>query len=246
MTAPRLEEFEHRASYADGEGRDAWMVRAIGAWMDVVLPPLLASAARGAVLDVGCGEQPFRHTIVASGCRYLGMDVVQNGAGTVDAIGALERLPDPWPLPDAQFPLVLCTEVLEHVTDIDAAFANLRRLTAPSGAVVVTTPFVFPLHMEPYDYRRLTPYGLEQLASTHRFRVERLDRLGTPAQAAATLLADLSILPARRSVLARARVAALRTVLRAGIRGLARARHDVAVNGNTYLGNAVVLRATSR
>jgi SAM-dependent methyltransferase len=242
---PCLADFEHRASYADGEGRDVWIVRAIGAWMDAILPPLLASAARGPVLDVGCGEQPFRRAIVASGCRYVGMDVVQNAAGTVDAIGAVDALPEPWPLPDARYPLVICTEVLEHVSQIEAAFANLRRLTAPSGVVVVTTPFMFPMHMEPSDYRRLTVHGLERLASANRFRIERLDRLGTPAHAATTLLADLSILPARRSVRARARVVALRAAVRAGIRCLARVRDDVVINGNAYLGNGAVLRAES-
>ena len=244
-TTPRLADFEHRATYAHSDGRDAWLVRAIGAWMDSILPPLLGSVARGPVLDVGCGEQPFRRAVVASGCRYVGLDVVQNAAGTVDALGAIDALPDPWPLADARYPLVLCTEVLEHVSQIETAFANLRRLTAPSGAVVVTTPFMFPLHMEPFDYRRLTVHGLERLAVANRFRIERLDRLGTPAHAAATLLADLSILPTRRSVRARARVATLRTAVRAGIRALARVRDDVVINGNAYLGNGAVLRAES-
>jgi len=245
MTDAALADFRHRASYGSADGRDVWMVRAIGDWMNGVLPGLLASAARGPVLDVGCGEQPFRGAITASGCRYVGMDVVQNNAGSVDAIGALDALPEPWPLPDARYPLVVCTEVLEHVGRIDAAFANLRRLTASSGAVVLTTPFVFPLHMEPFDYQRLTVHGLERLAAANGFRIERLDRLGSPAQAATTLLADLSILPSRRSARARARVAAMRLAVRAGIRALTRLRDDVVINGNTYLGNAAVLRADS-
>lgn len=245
MTDVALAVFRHRASYATADGRDVWMVRAIGDWIDGVLPDLLASAARGPVLDVGCGEQPFRDAIRTAGCRYVGMDVVQNAAGTVDAIGALDALPEPWPLPDGRYPLIVCTEVLEHVSRIDAAFANLRRLTAPGGAVVLTTPFVFPLHMEPFDYQRLTVHGLARLAGANGFRVERLDRLGSPAQAATTLLADLSILPSRRSPRARARVAALRLAVRAAIRALTRLRDDVVINGNTYLGNAAVLRAES-
>jgi len=87
MTTRALEAFEHRATYTEGDGRDAWIVRAIAAWIGSTLPPLLASRIDGPVLDVGCGEQPFRTAIARSGHSYIGMDVVQNSAGTVDVIG---------------------------------------------------------------------------------------------------------------------------------------------------------------
>jgi SAM-dependent methyltransferase len=245
MTTGALEAFEHRTTYAEANGRDAWIVRAIATWIGSTLPPLLASRIDGPVVDVGCGEQPFRAAIEGSGHSYIGMDVVQNSAGTVDIISSLDVLPDPWPRAECRYSLLLCTEVLEHVADIDAAFANLRRLTAPGGAVVVTTPFMFPLHMEPFDYRRLTVHGLTRLATTHGFQVERLDRLGAPADVAATLIADLSILPARRSPLVRAKVAMLRMVARSSVRWLQNDRRgrDIVINGNGYLGNGAVLRA---
>jgi SAM-dependent methyltransferase len=243
MTADALAALEHRASYDAVEGRDKWIVRAIGAWMDAQLPVVLAASPAGCVLDAGCGEQPFRAAIAAAGRRCIGMDVVQNRAGSVAIIGALDALPDPWPHAQRKFPVIICTEVLEHVPAVDAAFANLRALSMTGGRVVLTTPFLFPLHMEPYDYRRLTAHGIEQLATAHGFAVERLDPLGTPAQAAATLLADLSIIPPPRAPLARARVALLRTAVRSTIRGLSGSPHGIAVNGHSYLGTAAVLRA---
>ena len=245
MSTGPLAAFEHRTTYVEPDGRDLWIVRAIAAWIASTLPPLLAARLDGPVLDVGCGEQPFRAAIAGSGQRYIGMDIVQNAAGTVDVIGSLDVLPEPWPFPERRYPLLLCTEVLEHVADIDTSFANLRRLTAPGGAVVLTTPFMFPLHMEPFDYRRLTVHGLERLASRHGFRAEQIDRLGPPAHAAATLIADLSIQPRRRSPLVSIRVALLRMAARAGVRWLQRdrSRGDIVINGNAYLGNGAVLRA---
>ncbi len=41
---------------------------------------------------------------------------------------------------DAPFDLVICTEVLEHVADWPAAWANLSRLVAPGGVLIVTAP----------------------------------------------------------------------------------------------------------
>ena len=135
-----LGSFEHRRDYGAVTGRDRWTVQAVNAWVRETLPTYVAALADGAALDVGCGEQPFRTLIESYGRRYVGMDVVQNSSRTVDILSTLEDAPSP----AARFPLILCTEVLEHVGDIDAAFAGLRRLAAPGGAVVVTVPFVFP------------------------------------------------------------------------------------------------------
>src|SRR5471030_1079058 len=73
-----LASFPHRHDYSQVAGRDRWTVRAVNACVRGALPPLLSSApSTGAVLDVGCGEQPFRALIESSGRRYVGMDVVQ-------------------------------------------------------------------------------------------------------------------------------------------------------------------------
>jgi hypothetical protein len=63
--------------------------------------------------------------------------------------------------------------------------------------VVLTVPFVFPLHMEPYDFRRLTLLRLERLAAAHGFRVEASARLGRLRTCSRMLVADASILPCR-------------------------------------------------
>ncbi|HMB78693.1 MAG TPA: methyltransferase domain-containing protein [Vicinamibacterales bacterium] len=240
--AVSLGAFPHRRDYGEVRGRDRWTVRAVNAWVRETLPPLVAASDRaGAVLDVGCGEQPFRPLVESNGRRYVGMDVEQNGAGTVDMLSTLEDAPHP-----AQgYALILCTEVLEHVADIDAAFAGLRRLIAAGGAVVVTVPFMFPLHMEPYDFRRLTVHGIERLAADHGFRVDASARLGRLPDVLAMLVADASILPASRSVFAKAKVVILRAAAAAAVRLLdSRAlSNGVAINSNAYLSNGVVLRA---
>ena len=236
-----LSSFVHRRDYADAAGRDRWTVRAVNAWIGATLPPLLASDRGAAVLDVGCGEQPFRRMIEAAGCRYVGMDVVENRTGSVDIVSTLEAVP----APSAPYSLILCTEVLEHVVDIGAAFEGLRRLAAAGGAVVLTVPFVFPLHMEPYDFRRLTLHGVERLANDHGFAVEVATQLGSLPEVLATLIADASILPVSRSPGARVKVGLLRLAAAATVRALdaKRLSRGIAINSNTYLGNGVVLRA---
>ena len=236
-----LSSFEHRTDYGEAAGRDRWTVRVVNAWVRSALPLLLAADHDGAVLDVGCAEQPFRRLIESSGRRYVGMDVVQNSNRTVDVLSTLEGAPSPGQV----YPLILCTEVLEHVADIDAAFAGLRRLIANGGAVVLTVPFVFPLHMEPYDFRRLTLHGVQRLAADHGFAVEAATPLGGLPVVLATLITDASILPASRSWYAKAKVGVLRLAVVAVVRLLDSNTwsRSIVVNSNCYLSNGVVLRA---
>jgi 2-polyprenyl-3-methyl-5-hydroxy-6-metoxy-1,4-benzoquinol methylase len=241
VSKPELSAFRHRNTYDDVAGRDRWTVRLVGGWIVSALPGWLAAAAPGPVLDVGCGEQPFRRLIEALGRAYVGMDVAQNSTQSVDVIGTLETVP----APDRGYPIVLCTEVLEHVHDVDAAFDGLRRLVAPSGLVVLTVPFIFPLHMEPHDFRRLTPHGIARLAVEHGFEVQSMTQLGSVAEAVATLVADASILPATRSAYARVKARVLRMAsarLVSFLESASLSRH-VTINSHSYLSNGVVLRA---
>ena len=173
--------------------------------------------------------------------RYVGMDVVQNSTTSVDIVSTLEAVP----AAAQPYPVILCTEVLEHVFDIDAAFCGLRRLVSPGGAVVLTIPFIFPLHMEPYDFRRLTCHGVQRLAADHGFSVESSTSLGQLPHVLATLIEDASILPTSRSFFAKAKVGALRLAATATVRflGSSLLSNGVAINSNCYLSNGVVLRA---
>lgn len=223
-------------------GSDCWTVRQVRLWVSAALPAIIASGGPGAaVLDAGCGAQPFRSLVERAGGRYVGMDATQNAAGSVEILSTLEATPRF----DAAFPIVLCTEVMEHVADVDAAFAGLRRACTAGGVVVMTVPFLFPLHMEPYDFRRLTLHGVRQLATRHGFHVESSERLGSATDVLSTMLADVSILPTTRSVYARIKVRAARALKAAAIRAIQSpfARSNVAMHSNLYLTNGVILRA---
>ena len=62
------------------------------------------------------------------------------------------------------FDLVLCTSVLEHVSDIELAKRNLVSLVEPGGCLLVTVPNRYPPHRSPIDNRyRPTSNELESL-----------------------------------------------------------------------------------
>ena len=68
---------------------------------------------------------------------------------------------------DGTFDAVYMMEVLEHVKDPQAALSEVRRVLKDGGRFVLSTPFVFGIHEEPWDFRRFTRHGLEHLLTDY-------------------------------------------------------------------------------
>ena len=120
------------------------------------------------VIDVGCGQQPYRPCL--SGFkRYVGFDSVDapDRGDTADVLGDALALPFAGGSADA----VLCTEVIEHVTDPGLMLSEFARVLAPGGFVLLTSPFTWQLHDEPHDYWRFTEYGLRLIFQRAGFHV---------------------------------------------------------------------------
>lgn len=61
---------------------------------------------------------------------------------------------------DGSADLVLVPNLVHHVADQDALFAELARITRPGGRVYVFEPLLRELHQVPDDYLRWTPFGM--------------------------------------------------------------------------------------
>jgi len=201
-----------------------------------------APPAGAHVLDAGCGEQPFRSALEAAGLRYHSLDVQQNASRTVEFIGALDA-ELPAAMPRELFSLVLCTEVLEHVARWDRAFENFSRLLTRGGRIILTAPFVYPLHEEPHDFWRPTPYAVNAAAAANGFTIvdqrqlgDSWDVLGTVLAATWTYPADARLGSRVRAAIARRAHAWLWRALDSG-----RLRSRVALRGPWFLANFAVL-----
>jgi SAM-dependent methyltransferase len=120
-----------------------------------------------------------RHELTAVECSsptYAGLGWKSHTMLTYDDLD----LTDP-PAEMATYDVVICEQVLEHVTDPWKAAETLRRLCRPGGHVVVSTPFLLRIHREPGDYWRFTPDGLRIVLERGGLDVTRVESWGNRA-----------------------------------------------------------------
>lgn len=77
------------------------------------------------------------------------------------------------PLATGSFDVVVCAELLEHVPDPRRVVAEAARVIRPGGKLVLTAPFLYPIHADPFDYGRYTrTFWLQLLAETGFTQIE--------------------------------------------------------------------------
>ncbi len=135
-------------------------LRTIWRFLSPILPTL-----EGKILDVGCGEMPFRFALSGK-VHYTGIDVAVAEAFGMVGDGAIQLFDGRnSPLPDNHFDHVLCTEVLEHALDPITLMIEMRRVLKPGGSLIMTVPFSARVHHAPYDFHRFTSYRLAEMLS---------------------------------------------------------------------------------
>jgi SAM-dependent methyltransferase len=107
---------------------------------------LLANASAGErALDLGCGTGVFTAELARAGLRAIGVEVAEAALArartqhpSIDF--RLAPIDGPLPLEDSEFDLVWCSEVIEHVADTARWLSEVRRVLAPGGRLLLTTP----------------------------------------------------------------------------------------------------------
>jgi SAM-dependent methyltransferase len=135
------------------------------------LIPELKSAIRDYatrhVLDVGCGNKPYESLFEGLTDSYVGCDVIQSDGHKVDVICPATQLA----FEDDQFDTVFSTQVIEHVDDPFKMLSECFRVLKKGGYLILSAPFTWELHEEPYDFYRFTKYGLKSMLEKHGFDV---------------------------------------------------------------------------
>jgi SAM-dependent methyltransferase len=127
--------------------------------------------ARGVMLDIGCGLRPYEEIFAPRVTRYIGMDYpVTLDKARMDVMADALRLP----VSDESVDTVLATELLEHLPDPIQFIRQVARVLRSSGVFIFSVPFMEPLHEEPRDFYRFTPYSLRLMLEHEGFAVRHV------------------------------------------------------------------------
>jgi SAM-dependent methyltransferase len=122
----------------------------------VILDRQIEEASRqlkGTVLDLGSAESPYASLTG----RRLPVDIRPfPGVKVLADAGNL-------PFKDSSLSSVLCTELLEHILEPERVVSELHRILLPGGILILTAPFLYPIHRDPVDFHRFTEDGLRAM-----------------------------------------------------------------------------------
>ncbi len=118
--------------------------------------------------------QPHIHTNIIKPLQDKGIDAINidlKKESGVDVIGDITT-PEFGTDFQNQFDLILCTNLLEHVMDINLVINNLVQATRNNGYILLTVPYKYKLHLDPIDNGfRPTPNQIADLFVGTDYRI---------------------------------------------------------------------------
>jgi len=129
----------------------------------------------GKTLNVGSGTKPY---------RYLNPNMIcidkfdYNPSNSKIDLDIKADITKTFPLKDSSIDSVICTDVLEHITNPQKVIDEIHKTLKPNGNLILSTPFLYKFHPDPKDYRRLTKDGL-QLLLANKFKILKFIPIGS-------------------------------------------------------------------
>ena len=119
-------------------------------------------------MDVGCGKKPYELLFECQ--EYVGLEI-DTPENREKKVANLFYDGECFPVKDASFDWVVCNQVFEHVFKPDEFLSEIARVLKSDGGLLMTVPFVWDEHEQPYDFARYSSFGLKSLLETHGFIV---------------------------------------------------------------------------
>ena len=130
----------------------------------------LGKELNGKLLDIGCGTKPYAPYLHAA--EYVGVEIDTERSrktSKADFFYDGKKLP----FESSTFDAVLANEVFEHVFNPTEFLHEINRVLKQDGKFLLTVPFVWDEHEQPFDYARYTSFGLRYILEQHGFQVVR-------------------------------------------------------------------------
>lgn len=136
-----------------------------------------APELKGRLMDFGCGSKPYRSLFNVD--EYIGVDYENPGHShtneSIDVFYNGETIP----FSNEYFDSILCSEVIEHVFNLQDILKELNRVLKPKGKILLTCPFVWTEHEIPHDFARYTRFALKEMLEKNGFEIIAFSKSGS-------------------------------------------------------------------
>jgi SAM-dependent methyltransferase len=124
---------------------------------------------KGNLIDIGCGDSPYKELLAPYIENYTGLDTVhtKHNKSNIDSFSSAYDIP----FENSTFDTVFCTAVLEHLEKPDKAIHEASRVLKTKGVAIYTSPLFWHIHEEPRDFFRYTKFGLKYIFEKNGFKI---------------------------------------------------------------------------
>lgn len=122
----------------------------------------------GKLLDVGCGTKPYRNLFRVESYDGLEYNTLEYGESK-----NAEYFYDghTFPFENESYDNIVSNEVLEHVFNPDEFLSEINRVLKMDGKLLLSVPFVWDEHEQPYDFARYTSFAMRHLFEKYGFEI---------------------------------------------------------------------------
>lgn len=128
-------------------------------------------------LDFGCGEKPYKSLFSTN--DYVGVDIKVSGHNNKNSVIDVYYDGEMLPFTDQSFDCIFSSEVFEHLFNLNEMLLELKRVLSDDGQMIITVPFAWPEHEQPFDFGRYTTFALDQIINDAGLKVKRRVKTGS-------------------------------------------------------------------
>lgn len=151
---------------------------------------VISKYAKGRLLDLGCGNVPLYSYYKDLIGEIICVDWENSYHENIHLDYQFD-LNKPFPKKIGKFDTVLTTDVLEHILEPDIFFSEISKSLNSGGKLILSTPFFYWLHEQPYDFNRYTEYKLRDLCKKNNLKVLDLYPYGGVYEVLADILSKI-------------------------------------------------------